>query len=426
MKFHLSFPCKQYNVQLREPVDGNKLKFNKWRWPALLIIGVLALSTYWLTQLWLGPQVVGLSVRREELIQTVVANGKVELPEPVEIVSKSNGNISAVNAKAGQSVSAGQILLTLASKNDRGIIERAKVATALAEARFKKVSELTHAGSEQSLSRAKFSVESAKKQYARSRELAAKGFVSQEQASDALRNLTISQSQLATAQFQAKANRAKGSDYALAELALNKARAYERALRDKSGSSLIKAATDGLLTSCHVAAGDKVMPGKKLMVISPTGTAHLVLQLDENNRRDLKLGQQARIVAEGHSEQSFGAVISSISPAADTAQGKFAVKLDSLQSPEFLRQDMVVSAEIEVTRRADALLLPLAAVRDGDSAEPWVMVLDNGRAQRRRVKLGVRDKARVEVLDGLHENELVFPATGFAVPEGQRIRLARS
>ncbi len=387
---------------------------------------MLALSAYWLMQLWLGPQIVGFSVKREELIQTVVANGKVELPEPVEIVSQSNGNISAVNVEAGQSVSAGQVLLAFASKNDRGLIERAKVATALAEARFKKVSELTHAGSEQSLRRAKASVDSAKKQYARSRELAAKGFVSQEQASDVLRNLTIAQSQLATAQFQAKTNRAKGSDYALAELALNKARAYERALRDKPGNSVIKSETDGLLTSCNVAAGEKVMPGKKLLVISPTGTTHLILQLDENNRRDLKLGQQARIVAEGHSEQGFSAVISAISPATDPAQGKFAVKLDTLQSPEFLRQDMPVSAEIEVTRHADALSLPLAAVRDADSAEPWVMVLDNGRAQRRQVKLGVRDKVRVEVLDGLHENELVFPATGFAVPEGKRIRLARS
>jgi HlyD family secretion protein len=168
------------------------------------------------------------------------------------------------------------------------------------------------------------------------------------------------------------------------------------------------------------------MPGKKLMVISPTGTAHLVLQLEENNRRDLKPGQQVRISAEGHLEQRFNAVISSISPAAEAAQGKFAVKLDTLQPPEFLRQDMPVSAEIEVTRHADALLLPLAAVRDADSAEPWVMVLDNGRAQRRPVKLGVRDKARVEVLDGLRENELVFPATGLEVPEGKRIRLART
>ena len=377
-------------------------------------------------QLWLGPQIVGFSVKREELVATVVASGKVELPVPVEIISRNNGNISAVIVKEGQSVSAGQVLLTLASKNDRGLIERAKVATALAEARFKKVSELTHAGSEQSLRRAKASVDSAKKQYARSRELAAKGFVSQEQTSDALRNLTIAQSQLATAQFQAKANRAKGSDYALAELALNKARAYERTLRDKSGSSVIKAETAGLLTFCHVAAGDRVMPGKKLMVISPTGKAHLILQLDENNMRDLKLGQQARIVAEGHSDRRFSAMISAISSAAETVPGKIAVKLDALQPPEFLRQDMPVSAEIEVTRRADALSLPLVAVRDADSAEPWVMVLDNGRAQRRRVKLGVRDKARVEVLDGLRENELVFPATGFAVPEGKRIRLARS
>lgn len=168
-----------------------KLKFKKWRWPALLSTVALAFSAYWLAQVWLGPQVDGYAVAKDELIQTVVANGKVELPQAVEISTRLNGKVAEVNVTEGASVSAGQVLLTLESKIDRGTIEKARAARALAEARFRKISEQTQAGSEQSIKRAKTNLEDRKKQYARSRELAAKGFVGQDHASDALRNLTI-------------------------------------------------------------------------------------------------------------------------------------------------------------------------------------------------------------------------------------------
>jgi HlyD family secretion protein len=98
------------------------------------------------------------------------------------------------------------------------------------------------------------------------------------------------------------------------------------------------------------------------------------------------------------------------------------VKLDVAAPPDFLRQDMTVSVDIEVARRTDALTLALAAIRDGSGAEPWVMILDNGRAQRRPVKLGVRGDSRVEILEGLREGDQVLPAIGVKIKDGQRVR----
>ena len=392
----------------------------------MFIFVVLALSAYWLTQLWLGPQVVGIAVAKEELIQTVVVNGKLVLSDPVEFVSKDSGKISSVKVKQGQSVHAGQTLMTLENKTDQSLIHKAKAATAQAEAKFRKISELTQAGSEQSLRRAKDAVDNAKKLYARNRELSGKGFVSQEQSSDAVRNLAIAQSQLATAQFQAKAIRAKGSDYALAEIALSKARAYERGLHEKSGTRSIVAETDGVLLASYVAAGQKISPGKKLMLFSPVDRAQVVMQLDDKILQDLKPGQQAWLQAEGSDNQRFNAEINTITPTKDKAGNTQELTFATQPAPDFLRQDKQILLEIVVNQRADALSVSTSAIRNADSNEPWVMVSDNGRAQHRPVKLGMRAKARVEVLEGLHENELVFPALGFDVPEGKRIRLARS
>ena len=389
-------------------------------------IVALALSGNWLIQEWLGPKVDGYTVVKEELVQTVIASGKVELAQNIEIASNFNGKVAEVKVAQGESVSAGQVLLTLESKNDRAAIDRFRVATAQAEARFRKISEQTQAGSEQALKRAKSSLDNAKKQYARASELAAKGFVSHEQSADALRNLTIAQSQLTNAQFQAKAMRAKGSDFALAEITLNKARANEWAARNQAGSRIIKAELAGVVTSCKVVRGEVVLQGKTLMVISPAGKIRLVMQLDEKNMRDFKLGQAASVSVDTHPEQRFNAALSYINPEVDATRGTVALKFDAHNPPDNLSADMSVSISIELSRRADALAVPATTIRNVASAEPWVMVMDNGRAQRRAVKLGVRSQDKVEILEGLREGDFVLTATGTEVEEGKRIRLAKA
>jgi HlyD family secretion protein len=73
--------------------------------------------------------------------------------------------------------------------------------------------------------------------------------------------------------------------------------------------------------------------------------------------------------------------------------------------------------------RADALVLPVGAVRDAAGPEPWVLRVEDGRARRRPVRVGLRGPQRVEILDGLREGDLVVPATAPAA-DGGRVRTA--
>jgi HlyD family secretion protein len=162
------------------------------------------------------------------------------------------------------------------------------------------------------------------------------------------------------------------------------------------------------------------------MALSPTDKVQLALQLDDQVKRELKPGQHVWLVAQEHADQRLSAEISALDFSAASGQSAIELTLTGKKPADFLQQDKLVTVEIELNRRADTLSLSMSAIRNVDSAEPWVMVSDNGRAQRRVVKLGMRAKSRVEVLEGLRENELVFPATGMDILEGKRIRLARS
>jgi HlyD family secretion protein len=82
---------------------------------------------------------------------------------------------------------------------------------------------------------------------------------------------------------------------------------------------------------------------------------------------------------------------------------------------------MTVSVDIEVARSPGALALPAEAVRDATGASPWVLLVENGRAVRRKVELGLRGTGWVEIRSGLSPGERVVPA-GAPIRPGQRLR----
>lgn len=404
-------------------INELKVKLRSHGWIVFFaLLGVFVVGN-WLVQMWLGPKVPGFTVVKGELIQTIVASGRVESPARVEIASKVTGKVTSIPVVEGQLLRAGQTLIVLESGDEKANVALAKAKVNKAAVRLRQIKELTQPVSEQILIQAQATLDSTRKQYQRTKELTEKGYVSQSQLDDAMRNLAIAQSQVASAQFQARSIKEKGSDYVLAEFALNQARANERAAQAKLSNTVIKASTSGTLISSSVEQGNVVTAGNTLMVMSSGGKTQLVVKIDEKNMRYLKLGQQALVVADAYPGQAFNAELSYINPAVDASRGSVEVKLDVASPPDYLRQDMAVSVDIEVARRAEVLSVPAFAIRDGAGAEPWVMAEEKGNAVRKAVKLGVRGDSKVEILQGLQAGDQVLPATGVSVKEGMRVRV---
>jgi HlyD family secretion protein len=97
------------------------------------------------------------------------------------------------------------------------------------------------------------------------------------------------------------------------------------------------------------------------------------------------------------------------------------VKLRVPEPPQYLRQDMTVSVDIEVARSPGALALRAEAVREATGASPWVLLVTGGRAVRRNVELGLRGTGWVEIRSGLEPGDRVVPAAAPIQP-GQRLR----
>jgi HlyD family secretion protein len=150
----------------------------------------------------------------------------------------------------------------------------------------------------------------------------------------------------------------------------------------------------------------------------------VVVDIDEKNLRLLALGQTALVSADAYPQQRFTAQLAYINPGINMTTGAVAIKLDVPAPPSVLRQDMTVSVDIEVARRANAVLVPASAVHDAEGNGPWVLRVEDHHAIRRAVQLGLRSGGFAEVLEGLQNGDLVIPASA-TTKAGERVRTTR-
>ena len=159
------------------------------------------------------------------------------------------------------------------------------------------------------------------------------------------------------------------------------------------------------------------------MSLALAGPTQLLAQVDERFLEQLRPGQTAAVLADAFPAQRFTARVLSLAPAVDAQRGAIEVKfaLDG-EPPAFLREDMTLSIEVETARVEAALVLPQSALRasgQGDQSE--VLAVQDGRAQPRSVRLGLRTLGAVQVLDGLADGDAVLRLGGGA-EAGARVR----
>ncbi len=361
-------------------------------------------------------------VARGDLVQSVVASGRVESPRRVEIAASVTGTVVSVPVDEGQTVAAGQLLVALDDSEARAAVEQARQAVAQAQAKLAQMRATTQPVAAENTRQAEVNLGNAERQLQRSRELFSQGFIGQAALDDAQRARDVAQSQRNAAQLQEKSSAPGGADYRLAETQLEQARATLLVAEAHLELMSIEAPTAGTLIARSVERGNAVQPGRTLLVLSPAGDTQLVVEIDEKNLSLLRIGQTALASADAYPDRRFAARVAYINPGIDPSRGSVEVKLAVPDPPTYLLQDMTVSVDIEVARRNAALMLPTDAVHDLGGASPWVNVARAGRVVRQPVKLGARGEGRVEIATGLDEGELVLPATPATLAEGQRVR----
>lgn len=393
-----------------------------------LSLGVLVVALSLVLLAWWGwraPQTPSIQVSMKPLVRTLQFAARVTTLSRVEVGSTLTGRVSEVVVSEGAQVAAADVLIRLDGRELQAALAQAEANERQAQARLDGLRSTGRLAAQANVTQAESVLVVALADLNRTQGLVGQGFLSQSRLDEARRAVAVAQAQLDAARAQRDANAETGTDVAQAQAQLAVATAARRSAQVRLKETEIAAPAQARVLSRSVEPGQIVQPGRALLTLALSGPLQLVAQVDERYLEQLAPGQPANVLADAYPTQVFKAQVLSIAPLVDAQRGAVEVKF-SLPAPlpDFLREDMTVSVEVETARREQALVLPLNALRGEGDAAPTVWVARDGRVEARAVRLGLRTLASVEVTEGLEAGEtvLVGPAPG----PGARVRAVTS
>ena len=376
---------------------------------SLLVLTLLILALgYGTLRGWQGPQVEGYVINAMPLVQTVVATGRVVTESRAQISSEITAVVLERRVEEGDAVLPGDILLVL--RADDIVAQRRQAETALTA-----LSSSTRPQAQVALERAQTQLAQAERETARRRDLAARSLLSAEALEQAVQVESVARSAVEAARLTA---------LALAPGNVEEQQLRERlaALQAQLDKTEVRAQVAGTVLTRAVEPGDLVQPGRVLFTIALAGGTEIHVPFDERNLARLALQQEAMAITDAYPDRPFPARISFIAPSIDPQRGTVEVRLAVDAVPDFLRQDMTVSVNVETGRREQALAVPNDALTDVQDDQARVLLLRDGRVQGQVVTLGLRGLAMTEVLSGLSPGDAVLADATALLADGARVR----
>ncbi len=198
--------------------------------------------------------------------------------------------------------------------------------------------------------------------------------------------------------------------------ALTALRVAEANLAAARRSVDLESPIDGVVTDLLVNRGTMPEPGDPLARISDLSRLQVVLQVSVEQAAELAVGQPASVPAHG-----LEGSVSRVAMQADPVSRLLEVELTfpNRTAGAGAVPGALVSARVEVGRRADAVLVPRAAVSNGVA---WV-VDTAGVAHRREVVTGLEGDGWVEIRDGLAPGDRVVVAGASLLSDGAQTRI---
>ncbi|KAB2813773.1 efflux RND transporter periplasmic adaptor subunit [Phaeocystidibacter luteus] len=384
-----------------------------------IIIGVVAVALIALLTLGKGKNSNAISVETGEvsvrtIVETVSASGKIQPEVEVKISPEVSGEIIALPIEEGQTVEAGDLLVSINPDLYRAAVNRSRAAVNSARA---------------GKSQAEAQFVEAEKSYNRSKSLFEQNVISQAEWDAAQRAFRVAELGVESAEFQ-----------------LQSAEATYKEAQDNLKRTTIVAPVSGTISALNIELGERVvgtaqMAGTELMRIANLNDMEVLVEVNENDIVKVGLNDTATIEVDAYLGKKFTGVVTEIANSAKidgmTADQvtNFEVKVrilresyvDESETQPF-RPGMTASVDIRTNRKAGIITVPIEAVTvrddtvsmsaaekikakvDDSKDDPYevVFVPDGRKSRLVVVTTGIQDETHIEILTGLEEGQTII------------------
>jgi HlyD family secretion protein len=326
---------------------------------------------------------------------SILASGTLAFREQIELMSEVIGQVIEVHVEESDPVRAGDLVITLDPKS-----YQAQVDQASALVRIQAIA----------IERQRLLIENLEERYQRQKAMFEKKLVDED-------SFEILQNQLSLSRVDLRSY----------QESLSQARAALDQADERLSKTLITSPIDGIVIQVEIEAGETVIagttniPGSIMMVIADPSETLTEVRVDEADIAQVEIGQNADIYAAAYPDTALAGIVQTIAAVARQTPGQqslsFLVKI-LLEEQDDLKilPGMSVRADIYTQSTAETLAVPIQALRfdeesdeDSDTAgdQPYVFLVEDGKAIRRDVKTGISSDSDQEILEGLDEGDEV-------------------
>jgi len=343
-----------------------------------------------------GTPVTLAKVTRMDLTSKVSANGKIDAKRKVDLSANVMGQIVNLAVREGDVVKKGTFLLQIDQKQ---LAASAQGAASALQALFS-----DRDAARANATEARNNFERAEKNFAQ-------------------KIIPAAELDRARAVYEgAQAN------VAAIERRIDQARSGVAAAQDTLSKTTMRAPMDGIVTALPVEEGEVAVigtmnnPGTKLLTIADMSVVEAVMEVDETDVPNVKVGQRASVTVDAYPNRTFSGIVTEVgsSPIQRTLGGgteavNFEVKIQLDNPPVDVRPGFSASADIITGTRQKAIGIPIQAlvVREKPGAtktakpqdEEGVYVNDKGAVKFAPVTTGLSGESNIEITKGLSEGQ---------------------
>jgi len=406
------------------------------------------------------------TVQRGNLTATLSTAGTVAAQAQVTLAFQTSGQIKAINVKTGDQVKAGQVLAQLDSTALEMAVAKAQVALETSQVNLQQTKEGPTAAEVQSakaslasaqaayqaalnkydlsdaqLAVARAQVDKAKATLQRAQlaydweknnwldadptQSAQKESLDDAQSAYDLAVLSYNQtaagindralqsaaSAVAQAQYQLDdlLNTPTPEDIASAEAQVKQDEASLQLAQLQLAQASIVAPFDGTIAEVYAQVGQQASTSTDVVALADLSRLNLAVTLAEVDMPKVKAGQQAEITFDAEPSQVFTGTVTEIDLVGTTTSGvvNYAATVSIDTPTDALRPGMNASANIILQQRENVLLVPNRAVRSVGKTKT-ATVVNGEQSNEVSVTLGLSGDTKSEVVDGLHEGDVVI------------------
>jgi HlyD family secretion protein len=346
------------------------------------------------------------------------------------VTPKISAPVSRMLVNRGDHVRIGQLIADLESKDLAAAVQEARFQYQQAQSAYATVTGATVVEDETKaradVQSAQSAFDAAKKLYDSRVALEKEGALAQKQVDETKLQMVQAQTQLETAQQHLKSLNGVGRQEAVraAQAQMDAAKAHEDALSVQLSYARVLSPINGVISERLVNVGEAASAGMPLVSIVDISQLRAVANVPVKDAETIKLGRPARVAGP---DGDIAGTVAVVSPSANANATTVEVWVQIPNPGERLKPGATARVSIIAETIQNTLVVPAAALLNGDGGRQKVMVVSSDSvAHERMVAVGVRQGDRVQILSGVQQGDQVVTSGGLGLDDKAKVTIQQA